>query len=129
MPRTLKTLLNDTYTYFMFSDYPIAEKGLTRYVFLKNTLVEITVDDDCSEFAIILNKRIDEDHHIAWARLSRDNYKEAKKYFDFLIEVIEETAEGGHVCEEMVVAMAERINKYVERKLAREKKKEEQNNK
>ncbi len=125
MARTLKTLLNDTHTYFMLSGYPTAKEGLSRFALLKNTMVETVVAEDCSEFSIVLHKRIGENGHMAWARLSRDNYKEAKIYFDFLKEVVEETAEGGHLCEDMVEGMANRINTYVNKKLAKEAKAEQ----
>ena len=123
MPRTLKTLLDDVYTYFLCTPYPVGERNNACYAILKNTVIEVLVEDDCSEFAIMFNKRIDENHHIAWARFSRDNYKEANKYFDFLIETINNTADGGHVCEEMIEYMSNRISKYVKRKEAQQNKK------
>lgn len=122
MPRTMKTLLNDTFVYFVQSKYSVSPQGSTLYIFLENTLLELMVDDDCSEFAIIFNKRFSEDHHMAWLRLSLDNYKEAKIYLDFLKQVVEETAEGGHNCDAMIKGMADRINPYVEKKRAKEKK-------
>ena len=123
MPRTLKTLLEDVYTYFVATPYPVGKRGNSCFAILDNCVVEVAVEEDCSEFAIIFNKRVDKDHHIAWARFSRDNYKEANKYFDFLIETIKNTADGGHVCEEMIEYMGNRISKYIKRKEAQEDKK------